>query len=151
MRKILAIFLSVIVAILGFGVGAFISSMVLESSDIISWILAVLCALAFGFGYFYFRKYKEKCKKCGELWSVRFVGARTLRQSVVRHTEKTGTVPNYNIVVERNRNKDRTPRHYGKKDVYRTTNYLVGEEKLTYRCDKCGNETSKIKKFKRVA
>ena len=149
MRKTLAIFLSAIVAILGFIVGV-VGSVVLNGNDMMFWILSILCAIAFGFGYFYFRKYKEKCKKCGELWSVRFVGKETLTQNAISETKKVGSnIEDRNNLIER-RPRDNFP-IYGTKDVYKTTNYLVGEEKLIYRCDKCGDESSKIKQYKRVA
>lgn len=149
MRKALAIFLSVIVAILGFIVGV-VGSVVLNGNDMMFWILSILCTITFGFGYFYFRKYKEKCKKCGELWSVRFVGKETLTQNAISETKKVGSnIEDRNNLIER-RPRDNFP-IYGRKDVYKTTNYLVGEEKLIYRCDKCGDESSKIKQYKRVA
>ena len=88
MRKALAIFLSVIVAILGFIVGV-VGSVVLNGNDMMFWILSILCTITFGFGYFYFRKYKEKCKKCGELWSVRFVGKETLTQNAISYRAQT--------------------------------------------------------------
>lgn len=31
------------------------------------------------------------------------------------------------------------------------TTYLVGDEKLIYRCNQCGNETSKVQRYKREA
>ena len=146
MRKTFVILTSIFLAFVGFGIGGLIGS---EDNNTVGGIVGIVCALVFSFGYYYYRKNKEKCKKCGALWSVKLSSTETLTQSVLSETEKTSTTSDYNIVVERN--KDGTPRHYGKKDVYKTTNYLVGEERLTYRCEKCGYEVSKVQKYKRKA
>lgn len=146
MRKALAIFISIILAFVGLYIGNLIGG---KDNNVVGIIVGIVCALAFSFGYYYYRKNKEKCKKCGALWSVKLSNTETLTQSVVSETEKTSTVNDYNIVVERNR--EGLPKYYGKKDIYKTTNYLVGEEKLTYRCDKCGDEVSKVQKYKRRA
>lgn len=146
MKKALAIFISIILAFVGFGVGGFVGS---EDNNVISGIVGIVCALAFSFGYYYYRKNKEKCKKCGALWSVKLSSTETLTQSAISETEKTGITDDLSVVIARH--KDGTPKYYGKKDVYKTTNYLVGEEKLIYRCDKCGDEVSKVQKYKRKA
>lgn len=147
MTKALAIFISIILAFVGFGIGGLIG---IQYNNIIGVIAGIVCALAFSFGYYHYRKDKEKCKKCGALWSVKLSSTETLTQNVVSETKKRDTVIDHNIILERNKHNG-MPSRYGTKDVYETTNYLVGEEKLIYRCDKCGDEVSKTQTYKRKA
>lgn len=145
MRKTFVILTSIFLAFVGFGVGGFVGS---EDNNVISGIVGIVCALAFSFGYYYYRKNKEKCKKCGALWSVKLSSTETLTQSAISETKRVGSTTDFNNIVEHS---EQGGRRYGSTDVYKTTNYLVGEERLIYRCDKCGDEVSKIQKYKRTA
>lgn len=146
MRKILAIFVSVLFAFLGFFAGAFLADAFFKGNNTLALIGGILGMLLFGFGMYYYRKDKEKCKKCGEFWSVQYSHSETLSQSTVSETMKTGMGVDTDKWLK---TKNGDPTRYGTKEYYTTTNYLVGQEKLIYRCKKCGNETSKTKNFKR--
>lgn len=148
MRQALAIFMSVIFAFVGFIVGAFVGGHFFAESNTLQIICAVVGALLFGVGTYFYRRDKEQCKKCGALWSVKFSHAEILSQSSVSETKRTGSgYADTNNVLKRNANGD--PTKYGIKYDYQTTHYLVGEEKLIYRCNKCGNETSATRTFKK--
>lgn len=149
MRQALAIFMSVIFAFVGFMVGAFVGGNFFADSKALQTTCAVVGALLFAVGTYFHRRDKEQCKKCGALWSVRHASTETLSQNVVNKTE----TKKYAGQDYTQRKYTQTGRFMGYGDRYETetTTYLVGEEKLVYRCNKCGNETSKIKKFKRLA
>lgn len=114
MRKTLAIFVSVIYALIGLVVGFFIGAFF--DSDVIFLTLPIVCAIIGGFGCYFSRRVDEKCDKCGALWSVELENTQTLTQNAIKE---------------------------------KTTNYLVGEEKLIYRCKQCGCALSKIQQYKR--
>lgn len=149
MRQALAIFMSIIFAFVGFIVGVFVGGHFFADSNVLQITCAVVGALLFAVGTYFYRRDKEQCKKCGALWSVKHANTETLSQNVVNETE----TKKYQGQDYTQRKYTATGRFMGYGDRYETTTktYLVGEEKLIYRCNKCGNETSTTKKFKRLA
>lgn len=146
MRQALAIFMSIIFAFVGFIIGVLVGGYFFADSNALQITFGVLGALLFGVGTYFYRRDKEQCKKCGALWSVRHTSTETLSQSSVSETKVAYTKPTF-IRDSRGR-----ATGYGESEkVYETKNYLVGQEKLIYRCEKCGNETSKTRKFKKLA
>lgn len=146
MRQALAIFMSVIFAFVGFMVGAFVGGSFFADSNALRTTCAVVGALLFAVGTYFYRRDKEQCKKCGALWSVRHASTETLSQSPVSETKVA-----YREQTFIRDSRGRATGYGEPKPIYETKNYLVGEEKLVYRCNKCGNETNKTKKFKRLA
>lgn len=150
MRQALAIFMSIIFGFVGLFVGAWVGGMVAKESELATTIGAILGALIFAIATYFRRRDREQCKKCGALWSMKFSHTEILSQSSVSETKRTGSgYADTNNVLRRNSQGD--PIKYGIKYDYQTTHYLVGQEKLIYRCEKCGNETSTTRKFKRHA
>lgn len=147
MRKALAVFVGVIFGIVGFFVGIFAAEYFFTDSTFAAWAGAILGALIFGFGTYFYRKNNEKCAKCGALWSVKFSHTEILSQSTVSETTRSGGYADTNKILKRDKNGD--PIRYGVKYDYNTKNYLVGQERLVYQCRNCGNETSKTREFKK--
>ena len=149
MRQVLAIFMSIIFAFVGFIVGMLVGGYFFADSNALQITFGVVGALLFAVGTYFYRRNKEQCKKCGALWSVRHAGTETLHQNVVNKTE----TKKYSGQDYTQRKYTQTGRFMGYGDKYETTTttYLVGEEKLIYSCEKCGNETSKTRKFKKLA
>lgn len=146
MRQALAVFVGVVFGFAGLIVGVFVGGYFFADSNALQITCGVVGALLFGVGTYFYRRDKEQCKKCGALWSVKHASTETLHQNVVSETKKVGSET---VFIRDSRGRPTgvdTPR-----PIYETKNYLVGEEKLIYRCEKCGNETSGTRKFKKLA